>query len=263
MLITERKFGIFKITKIYFVDRPVILDNPDFDMLFYHTYKNCDEIKGLEKKQCLTTTIDLRQDIDVIWNKIKKHRKQQIRRAKKNGITVKVSDNYKQFHQIYKKFLIQKNYLDPFGLNIYSSQFMQKYGILFLAENHGEILGGNLYFYDNDNALSICSANLPFGDSLDKNKKISDSICYLHWEAIQYFKKLDVINFDLGGLQTNVKTITPEIDGLDFYKRSFGGDVIYQYEYRKFNTHLNNLLFHIWNNLIQPKKSFWALLKQT
>jgi lipid II:glycine glycyltransferase (peptidoglycan interpeptide bridge formation enzyme) len=65
---------------------------------------------------------------------------------------------------------------------------------------------------------------------------------------------MGVINYDLGGLEGNAKTLNHQIDGLDYYKRSFGGEVISQYEYRRFNSRLNKLLFDVWNNLIHPKK---------
>ena len=72
MLITERNFGIFKFVNIYFVEEPVIENLPCCDVVTYHTYKNWGDIQGYEKKKCLTTIIDLSQDMNGIWNKIKR-----------------------------------------------------------------------------------------------------------------------------------------------------------------------------------------------
>jgi len=247
MLITERKFGIYKILNIYFVEELMTVNIPDCDVVTYYTNKNWGEIKGYERKNCYTTIINLTQDNDVIWKRIKRQHKRHIRRAEKNGTKVSVNKNYEKFYQIYNKFLIEKNYADLFGLKLFSLQFMQKYCILFTAEKQGEILGGNLYFYDEDNALSVSTVYQLFGNSIEKNKQISDANCYIHWEAIQYFKTLGVIKYDLGGLEDNAKTLNHQIDGVDYYKRSFGGDIISQYEYRKFNSRFNKLLFHSWN----------------
>jgi lipid II:glycine glycyltransferase (peptidoglycan interpeptide bridge formation enzyme) len=249
MFVTERKFCIFKILNIYFVEKPVIINIPDCDVVTYYTNKNWGDIKGYGKKKYSTTIINLNQDIDVIWRRVKRQHKRHIRRAEKNGTTITVSKDYQKFYQIYKRFLIQKKYAYSFGLKIFPLQFMQKYGILFISENQGEILGGNLYFVDEDNALLISNAYQLFGNSIDKNKQISDANCYIHWEAIQYFKNLGIINYDFGGLEDNAKPLNHQIDGLDYYKRSFGGDIISQYEYRKFNSRFNKLVFHSWNFL--------------
>jgi lipid II:glycine glycyltransferase (peptidoglycan interpeptide bridge formation enzyme) len=250
MLITERQFGIFKIVNVYFAEEPGTVNIPDCDVATYQTYKNWGEIKGFDRMQYLTTTIDLSQDLDIIWNRIKRQHKRHIRRAEKSGTNVTMSNNYQEFYKIYKNFLKRKNYANPLGLNVISSKFMQKYGILFIAKNQGEILGGNLYFLDEHSALSICAVYQKFGESIDKNKQISDANCYIHWEANQYFKNLDIINYDFGGLKKGDEiNINHQLNGLDYHKRSFGGNIILGYEYRKFNSHFNKILFHSWNFL--------------
>jgi lipid II:glycine glycyltransferase (peptidoglycan interpeptide bridge formation enzyme) len=248
MLITQRKFGIFKIVNVYFPEEPGTADIPDFDVVTYYTYKNWGDIKRFDRINYFTTTIDLSQDIGEIWSKIKRQHKRHIRRAQNDGTNITVSNNFEEFHKIYKRFLKLKNYTNLFGLNILSSKFMQKFGILFIAENQGEILGGNLYYYDENNAVTISTAYQQFGDSIEKNKQISDANCYIHWEAIQYFKNLNVINYDLGGLHSNDIHINHQMHGLDYFKRSFGGEVIPQYAYRKFNSRFYKLLFHSWNS---------------
>jgi hypothetical protein len=235
MLITERKYGVTKIVKIFFSQAPLTVNLPDCDVLSYFSYKNWGEIEGFEKKQGLTTTIDLSQDIDIIWNKIKRQQKRHIRRAEKEGTKVTISNNYKGFQKIFKGFLKQKNYADPSGLNVPTSDFMKKYGVLFLAENQGEILGGNLYFHDEHNALSAFIAYPLLKNSLGETKRIYDANCSIHWEAIRYFNTLDVINYDLGAA--------------NYFTRSFGGEDTSRYEYRKFNSRFNKLLFHSWNLL--------------
>jgi len=110
---------------------------------------------------------------------------------------------------------------------------MQKYGILFIAENQGEIVGGNLYFHDEDNALLVNTPYQLFGNSIENKKQIFDTNCYIHWEAMQYFNNLDLINYDF--------------DGENYFSRSFGGDHIPRYEYRKFNSLFYQSLFRAWD----------------
>jgi len=126
---------------------------------------------------------------------------------------------------------------------------MQKYGILFLAEKQGEFLGGNLYYHDQDTAILSSIAYQKLGDSIDKNKCIYDANCFIHWEAMKYFKNQGFINYDFGGLKSGEMSISHQLDGLDFFKRSFGGDVILHYQYRKYNSRFNKLLFRTYNFL--------------
>jgi hypothetical protein len=249
MLITERKFGIFKFLNLYFSEKPSNTDFLNYDVVTYHTSKNWGHINGFDRKECLTTTIDLNQDLEVIWRKIKRLRKRHILRAEMSDTKITISTNYKEFHQIYEKFLREKNFADPFGLVIFSLNFMQQYGVLFIAENQGEVLGGNLYFHDDHNTLFACTAYQTMGNSIEKNKRISDANSYIHWEAIQYFKNLGINNYDLGGLGCKEIIINQQMNGLDYYKLSFGGDIVSQYQYTKFSSGFNKFLFLSWNFL--------------
>ena len=159
-----------------------------------------------------------------------------------------MSNNYEGFHQIYKQFLKQNNYVDPFGLNIVSPQFMRKYGILFIAENQGEILGWNLYFHDKNNVLLLESA-YNVETTIENKKKSADANCYLHWEAMQYFKNMDIIFYDLGDVSSDDIHIHHHMNGGEYFKRCFGGDVIPRYAYMKFHSHFSKVLFHGWNFL--------------
>ena len=249
MLITERKFGIFfKFVNVYFAEEPGTPNIPDCDVVTYHTYKNWGNIKGFYRINCFTTSIDLSQDIDEIWNKIKRQHKRHIRQAEKNDIKVTVSNNYEEFNQIHKRFLKQKNYADPSGLYTLSSQFMQKHGILFIAENQGEILGGNFYFHDQNNAQLAVHA-YKVGNTVEEKKRTSEANCSLHWEAMQYFKDLNIINFDLGDVSSDDLTIHRRMNGAEYFIRCFGGDVVPRYAYMKFNSRFSEILFHSWNFL--------------
>jgi hypothetical protein len=243
MLTTERKFGIFNIVKIYFADEPLIITLPDWDVVTYHTYKDWGEVNGFERRKFLTTTIDISQSTDIIWNKIHRQHKRHIRRSEKNGIEVILSNNFEEFHQLYKKFLTQKNYLGLFGLDILSSKFMKKYGKLFIAEKNGETLCGNLYFHDENTALVASSAYQIRENNIDDKRASIDTNCAIHWEAMQYFKNLDIINYDLGDLGCDEKKLNHQISGGDYFKLCLGGEITSEYEYRKFHSRFNKLLF--------------------
>jgi hypothetical protein len=246
MLITERKVSIFNLLNIYFADHP-LTTIPYYDILTYHTYKNWGEIKGYEKSKKFTSIINLNQDIDVIWNRITRQHKRHIRRAEKNGIKVTISNNYEGFFQINKTLINQKNHANIFGINILSSEFMKKYGILFIAEYQDEIMGGNFYVHDENNALLMSVAYSKNENNIEYKKMNIDANCFLNWEAIQYFKNKNMINYYLGDVSTNQENINIQMKGGDYFKRSFGGDVIFRYEYRKFNSFFTKSLYSSWN----------------
>jgi len=237
MLITERKFGIFKIVNIYFSEAPVIENIPDWDIVKYHTYTNWGEMKGFERKKCFTTRIDLSPDINIIWNRIKRQHKRHIRRAQTKGVTITLSNNFEEFLQINKKVSKLKNYVYPFELNLPSSQFLQKYGLFFIAEYQDEILGRNLYINDGNSALLV-SAFQKKENTVEHKKLSIDANCYLHWEVMQYFKNKGVVNYDLSNLDCDEIPINHQLSGGDYFKRNFGGDISSRYEYRKFKSPL-------------------------
>jgi lipid II:glycine glycyltransferase (peptidoglycan interpeptide bridge formation enzyme) len=254
MLITERKYGIFKSVNVFFAELPGTADIPDCDLVTYHTYKNWGDIKGFERTNYLTTTIDLSQSIDVMWNKITRQHKRHIKRAVKNGTDITVSENYEWFYQVNKKCLKQKKLADPIGLNIRPSKFMQKYGTLFIAENHGEILGANLYFHDEKNALYVEGICKNIENNIENKKWSIDANCYLHWVAMKYFKNMHIINYDLGCVSCDDTKINHTMNGGEYFKRSFGGNVISRYTYVKFNSRFSKLLFHSWNHLFDSNQ---------
>jgi lipid II:glycine glycyltransferase (peptidoglycan interpeptide bridge formation enzyme) len=245
MLVTEREFGIFKIKHLFFAEEPVNVSK--CDVITYHTYKDWGDINGYKKTMGPTTVIDLSRDTDTVWNNIKRQHKRHILRAQKNGTQVTISKNFEEFHKNYRKFLHQRNFGDPLGFGIPSSKFMEKYGILFIAQIDDETCGENFYIHDDRNALLTSSAYLNAGNNSDMKKKITDSNCYLHWEAMQYFKNKDIVRFDLGGLGSDEIIIDNKMHGLNYFKLSFGGEVIYHYKYMKFNSQFYKFLYNRYN----------------
>jgi hypothetical protein len=134
MFITERKLDIFKFVNVLFAEEPVTINIPDWDVMIYHTNKNWGDIEGFERLQYPSTTIDLSQDIEVIWKRISRQHKRHILRAEKNGTMVTMSNNYEKFHQIHKSFLKRKNYTDIFGLKFFLQNSCKSMGSCLLLK---------------------------------------------------------------------------------------------------------------------------------
>jgi hypothetical protein len=52
------------------------------------------------------------------------------------------------------------------------------------------------------------------------------------WEAIQYAKNAGIGKFDMGGYYTGKKA-DPQKEGINIFKKSFGGDIVTNYIYEK------------------------------
>ncbi len=69
-------------------------------MVNFFSYDKYD-VEGFKRSDGLTSVIDLEQDIDVIWSKMrKKFIQKQIKRGEKNGIIVKRDPDFSQLKRI-------------------------------------------------------------------------------------------------------------------------------------------------------------------
>jgi lipid II:glycine glycyltransferase (peptidoglycan interpeptide bridge formation enzyme) len=122
---------------------------------------------------------------------------------------------------------------------------MRKYSVLFIAENQGETWGGNLYFHDKNIAILVRIAYKNLERTIENKKRIAATNCHLHWIAMQYFKKIGIKIYDLGEVSRDDINISHQMNGGEYFKRCFGGNVISRYRYTRFNSRFNKLLFHL------------------
>ena len=240
MLITERKFWIFTFLTIYFADKPLTTKLPNHDFITYHSYKKWKEHDGYEENKYLISLIDLNQNIDTIWKRMSRQHKRHINRSIKNGTIVTVSNDFEKFHEIYENFLRQKNFLGPMGINVLPLSYMRKYATLIVAENQGEMVAANIYLHDHRYALLLESVYPVIENTVENKKRSTDANCSILWEAMKYFKKMDLVSLDIGELSCENINSDPLASGGDYFKRCFGGEFVPRFKYRKFNAPLGN-----------------------
>lgn len=228
MLEIERNRYIFRAKDIWFCEYP--FDVTRYDSVVFHACKNKIDLNGFHCKEFTTLVIDLNQDLDVIWKNMSKSScRYAINKSLRDGVRIKLNQNYEEFYEINRLFRENK------GLTISSEklEIMKKYGTLFVAEFEGEILGGQLYLEDERNIRWLIGAS----KRLESGKEeaitlIGNANRLLVWEAIKYAKEKGIKEFDMGGYYTG-KIKDEQKERINIFKKSFGGELTTRYIYQK------------------------------
>ena len=235
MLEIERKIYLFKIKDIWWADRPY--DVKDYDGVTFHACKNKVDVGVFSCEEFTTLIIDLTQDLGVIWKNMDKSScRYAINRAKRDGVKIKLNQNYEEFYKINQSF--RKNKKIPLGhLN---PETMKKYGTLFVAEFDGEILGGQVYLENENNIRWLISASKRLEVEKEKATLIGNANRLVVWQAINYAKEKGIKEFDMGGIYLGSNKNDPRY-AINFFKQSFGGELVTHYIYQKYYSKIYKL----------------------
>lgn len=243
MLEIEKKKYIFTTKEIWFSNYP--FDVKGYDSVTFRACKNKVDIEGFTRKKFTTLVIDLTQDLDVIWkNMSKSSSRYAINRAKRDGVKIKINQNYKEFYKINRAFRNNKGL--PSGFT--TVRFMMEYGTLFVSEFNGEIIGGQLYLEDYDNIRWLIGASKRLEVSRERAKLVGRANRLIIWEAIQYAKKRGIKEFDMGGYYTG-ETKDEQKERINFFKRSFSRQLVTHYIYQKDYSKLYKIAKKIYHGI--------------
>jgi len=250
MLIIDRKILTFNIKEVHFSD--YIQDIQGCDFLSFQYCKNKVNGKGFTCKKVLTSIIDLTQDLDTIWQSMNnKSVRYRINRAQREGIKIRINEDYEQFFQLYRSFMQKKrlkSLFDVFGVGYINLEIMKKYGTLFIAEYDGEIICGTLFLEDNHNIKSWIGASKRLEVDRAKASIISDADHLIDWNVIKYAKEKGIEEFDLGGLWSEEELKKDESkNGINTYKLNMGGKIVTCYSFQKIYSKTFNLIYHLYN----------------
>lgn len=246
MLQINKKKFIFNIKEIWFQDNPYDVKN--CDAVIFRACKNKLDVPGFKREEFTTLTIDLSQDLENIWNNMDKSScRYVIKKAEKEGITIKANQGREDFYEINKAFRESK------GLKVGitgSLDFLKKYGTLFMAEFDGEIIAGCLFLEDKDNIRWLLGASKRL-ENKEKARLSGDANRLLLWEAIKYAKAKGIKEFDFGGYYTKNKK-DEQKEKINNFKKRFGGKLTVHYVYKKYYSRAIRFLmsafefFKIW-----------------
>lgn len=242
MLEMERRRYIFKTKQIWFSEK--VYDVEGYSGITFSGCKSRLHADGFEFQEGYTSVIDLTQNLSTIFDNMEsKSCRYPIRRAERDGVQIQIDKNHDVFYRIYRDLGKHKGLSDLERMKI-----IRKYGVLFTALINNEIIGGHVYFHDEDTMLYWISATARFSKDKGKNTLIGNASHLIHWEAIQYAKNKGMKEFDMGGLFSPTGTDYPGYS-IDAFKRSFGGEVVKRYRYHKDYSKIYKLAKYLYGHL--------------
>ena len=249
MLTIDRKILNFNIKDVHFSDYPFDIDGCDF--LNFEYCKNKIDVKGFTCKKVYTVIIDLTQDLDTIWkNMDNKSARYWIKRAEREGIKFRKSQEYERFFPLYRDFIQKKGLkstFDAFGVGSTTIETMKKYATLYTGEYDGEILVGTLFLEDNSNIKAWVSASKRLDIEKERIWMTSCADRFVDWEVIKYAKEKGLKEFDQGGLWPKEEEVDENKKGINTYKMGLGGKITTCYSYMKFYSKKYKLLYDMYN----------------
>lgn len=174
-----------------------------------------------------TSFLKLSEDVDVLWNNLKKQTRNGIRKAIKENIEVVEASHISEIKEMYR--ILCKDLYERTGIprNPYS-YFKAIWDILvpirkakfLLAKYDGQLIGSIILFYHKNMMFYEHAASLRQYSKLQPNN-------ILLWKAIEEGSANDFKFFDLGGMPL------AEEDGIYKFKNGWGGDITEIGWYRK------------------------------
>jgi len=218
-------FGCSKFLRKYWFWFAKPFDVKGAAMANFFSYEKYD-VDGFKRSDGLTTVVDLRQDIETIWSKMrKKFIQKQIKRGEKNGVVVNQDPNFGQLKKIYTDFRKAS------GLPKDNISACKKNCVLIAAYHKRKMIAGGIFVSNGVYIRALVLASLHKSETSRDREVIGQANRMLIWKAIKYAKETKHQWFDLGG-------ISPDSDKkhmrtLAEFKEAFGGERKQCYYYFK------------------------------
>lgn len=222
----KKKRGLFKIKQIWFADYPY--DVKGVDRIIFRDCKNKINAPGFSCEKITTLIIDLKQDLEIIWKNMSKSScRYEVRRAEREGIKIIIDQRFEDFIKMYKLFTKTKK----IKKSNFTVQFMKKYGVLFIAELNGKIMGGQFYLRDKSNMRLLLAPSKRLNVDGKDSILVGSGNRLIIWEAIKYAKEKGIKEFDFGGYYHGKDN--RQFSSVSEFKKSFGGEIVDHYIYQK------------------------------
>ena len=228
MLETKLKVFPFNYRTIWFSDS--LYDVDGCDSVVFRLCRNEIEKSGFRPiGEFHTLTTDLTRSLDDIWKGMSKSNcRKPINHAMKSGVTIRRNENYEEFYSLYQQLRKTKG----FNSNNLSIDYLKQYGTLFTAVYEGDVLGGMVYLEDESTLMEIVTASKRFEGDKEKRNFVGSANKMLIWEAMQYAKAKGIKEYDHGGFYDGAVK-DEQLERINNYKQSFGGQFSVKYNYRK------------------------------
>jgi hypothetical protein len=227
MLEIDREFFNFKRKDVWFSDRPFDVDG--YQGVAFYSCNDKVDVPGFTRKDFVTPVIDLTLDEESLWKNIDRFScRKKINKAYNNGIELKINECYGEFREIDRAFRKNK------GLpsSHIDTDYMKRYGTLFVAKLDGEVICGEVFLEDKDHIRGLIAASRRFTDDAHRNNIVGYGNRMIIWESIKYARAKGIKEYDMGGYYTG-KDKARELEGVNRYKMSYGPRLVTKYNYEK------------------------------
>jgi len=177
-----------------------------------------------------TIQIDLNRNEEEIFNSFSEAKRRAVRKAIKNGVTIKEDDDYKEFLWLKKKSLLEKFVLPIMAekevKNLWQA-FFPKNAKIILAYFKNQPVGGIFLLHYNKVAYYWLAASCKLGKKLF-------APTLLVWETLKIAKKMGCQVFDFEGIYDQRFPVKSWL-GFTKFKQGFGGkEIFYPPSLKKF-----------------------------
>jgi lipid II:glycine glycyltransferase (peptidoglycan interpeptide bridge formation enzyme) len=205
------------------------------------------ELKNTKSLVFGTVIIDIKKSEEELFSALHTKHRAKIRKALKEGVTVKEGDNFKSDAiKIVRETLIRENtFIES------EEEFLKIDNVLsdnikyFVAYKNDIPQGAAIVPYDSETAFFV------WGGSKQNPSKGATNL--MHWEVIKHFKSCGLHYYDLVGMRPNAEKNT-KYDGLKRFKTGFGGrseiGFLFKTNLKPINASIFKLLLTIKNRAI-------------
>lgn len=169
--------------------------------------------------------IDLSEKEEMLWRNIQRIQRQNINKAKKNGVSITVGierldeayrlirDTFKRSKLPFMSFESLKRYVHGLG----------EHGKLMIADYQGHIQSCVVYAFSDYCAYAVYGGNL--------ERQFPGANKLLHWEAVRLFQKHGVNRYDFYGARINPEKGSKQA-AINSFKSRLGGKLIKGYMWK-------------------------------
>lgn len=207
--------------------------SPHCDILRLRQVPACLSEKGWTCGEFHTLFIDLTHDEEALLKQMHSNTRYEIRRAiSKDNFDCQIEyhpfpDQVEQFQSFFNQYMQHRGLVAPSKEFIQHLSAHNSFAMSWVKHLDYNILAYHTYVLGLKRARLLNSVTF----QPEENKKIRTLVGranrLLHWQDMLTFQEHDIECYDFGGVALN--TESPELLGINEFKRSFGGDLVTEY----------------------------------
>jgi hypothetical protein len=238
MLEIQVRRGPLSYRQKWFCSAPVVSDA--LSAVHYLQAKSCKPIPGFVRESYHTLLVDLSRDEQALWQGLKKHTRYQIGRAKRGGVSFVVEDDPTEFVTIYNA-CTQHTGLAKLSMSAVTCYAPFAHFLKAMHEDRALVVHATIVDRESGRARILQAASLYRSALTGREERFfSEAARLLYWEQMLYFRERGIHYLDIGGYTP--ATDNPKMRGINYFKDSFGGQLVEETNYMSYPVFLYRLM---------------------